>query len=66
MKDQVTKGALIGLAAGGLTSAVIAINKTVLQALWRWNYLAAEIVWIMAVEWVKPEDDDDDDENSQT
>ena len=33
MEDQVMKGALMGLAAEGLTSAVIAINKTVLQTL---------------------------------
>ena len=63
MNDQVMKGVVMGLAAGGLTSAVIAINKTVLQTLWRLNYLAAEIVGTMAlvtIEWVKPEDDDDD------
>ena len=61
MNDQVMKGALMGLAAGGLTSAVIAMNKTALQTLWRLNCLAAEIVWTMAlvsVEWAKPEDDD--------
>ena len=58
MNDQIMKGVVIGLAAGGLTSAVIAINKTALQTLWRLNCLAAEIVWTMAlvtVEWVKSE-----------
>ena len=45
MNDQVMKGALMDLAAGGLTSAVIAINKTALQTLWRLKCLAAEIVW---------------------
>ena len=57
------KGALMGIAAGGLTSAVVAINQTVVQTLWRLNCLAAEIVWTMAkvtVKWATPEDDDDD------
>ena len=61
MNDQVMKGAIMGLAVGGLTSAVIAINKTALQTLWRLNCLAVELVWTMAlvtVELVKPEDDD--------
>ena len=43
MNDQVIKGAIIGLAAGGLTSAVIAINKTVLQTLWWFNRSAVEL-----------------------
>ena len=63
MNDRVIADVLLGLAPGGLTSMVFAINKTALQTLWRLNCLAAQIVWHLIPvtgEWVKPEDDDDD------
>ena len=59
--DVVIKGALTGMAVGGLTSAVVAINQTVVQTLWRFNCLAADITWGMvkvAVEWITPPDDE--------
>ena len=59
MKDQVIKGALIGFAVRGLTVSVIAINKTALQTLWRFNCMAAEMVWtisLLALEWVEREE----------
>ena len=67
----IMKGALAGIAIGGFTSAVVAINKSVMQTLWRFNCLAVETVWVMAkssAEWVtQTEDDEDEDEdNSET
>ena len=65
--EVVMKGALTGMAVGGLTSAVVAINKSVMQTLWRFNCPATEITWDMAkaaVEWItQPEYDDDDESN---
>ena len=72
MKDltqTAIKGALMGIAVGGLTSAVIDANIIAAKALWRFNCLAAETVWVLAkatVEWVVPEDeyeDKDEDED---
>ena len=44
MNDKVINGVLFGLAVGGLTAAVIEINKTALQTLWWFNCLVAELV----------------------
>ena len=49
MNDQVMKGALMGLAAGGLASAVIAMNKMAFQTLWLMNCITTEIVWDMVL-----------------
>ena len=61
--NQVIGNVLLGLAAGGLTYTVFAINKTALQTLCQMNYVAAQIVWRLIVpsEWVQPEDTADDD-----
>ena len=64
--ETLMKGALAGIAIGGFASAVVAINKTVVQTLWRFNGLAAKAIWVMAkssVEWATQTDDDDDDED---
>ena len=67
--EGLMKGALAGIAIGGFTFAVVAINKSVMQTLWRFNCLAAETAWVMAkssVEWVtQTEDDDDDDDEDE-
>ena len=44
MNDKVMNGVLFGLAVGGLTAAMIEINKTVLRTLWWFNCLVAEVV----------------------
>ena len=44
MNDKVMNGVLFGLAIGGLTAAVIEINKTALKTLWWFNCLAADLV----------------------
>ena len=46
--EAVMKGALMGIAVGGLTSAVVAINKTVVQKLLEFNCIAVGIVVGMA------------------
>ena len=64
--ETIMKAALAGIAIGGFTSAVVAINKTVVQTLWRFNYLAAQTAWVMAkssVEWVTQIEDEDEDED---
>ena len=61
--ETAMKGALTGIAIGGLTCAVIDANIIASKALWRFNCLAAETVWVMAkatAEWVVPEGDDED------
>ena len=74
MKDltqTAMKGALMAIAVGGLTSAVIDANIIAAKALWRFNCLAAETVWVLAkatAEWVVPEDeyeDKDEDEDDE-
>ena len=65
----VLKGALAGIAIGGLTSAVVEINKSVMQTLWRFNCLAAETAWVMAkssVEWITQTEDEDEDETNES
>ena len=71
MEDMkpIMKGALAGLAIGGFTSVVVAINKSVMQTLWWFNCLAVEKVLVMAkssVEWIKEIEDDEDEGASET
>ena len=72
MKDltqTAIKGAFMGIAVGGLTSAVIDANIMVAKALWRFNCLAAETVWVLAkatAEWIVPEDEYEDDEPNES
>ena len=59
----VLKGALMGLAIGGLTSMVVDTNKRVLQTLWQFNCLAAKTAWGMTkatIEWSAQTEDDDE------
>ena len=64
--ETIMKGALAGIAIGGFTSAMVAINKSVMQTLWRFNYLAAETAWVMAkssAEWITQTEDEDEDDS---
>ena len=47
MEDFV-RGALAGIAIGSFAAAVVGANRITIQALWRFNCLAAEIAWVMA------------------
>ena len=46
--EDIVRGALAGIAIGGFAAAVVGVNRITVQALWRFNCLAAEIAWIMA------------------
>ena len=46
--EGVVRGALAGIAIGGFAAAVVGANRITVQALWRFNCLAAEIAWVMA------------------
>ena len=46
--EDVVRGALAGIAIGGFVAAVVGANRITMQALWRFNCLAAEIAWVMA------------------
>ena len=46
--EDIVRGALAGIAIGGFAAAVVVANRTTVQALWRFNCLAAEIAWVMA------------------
>ena len=45
---NIVRGALAGIAIGGLAAAVVGANRITMQALWHFNCLAAEIAWVMA------------------
>ena len=64
--ETIMNGTLAGFALGGLTVAVVEINTTVVQTLWRFNCLAAKTYCGMAklaVEWITQTEDDDDDDD---
>ena len=46
--EDIVRGALAGIAIGGFAAAVVGANRITMQALWRFNCLAAEIAWVMA------------------
>ena len=46
--EDIVRGALAGIAIGGFAAAVVGVNRITVQALWRFNCLAAEIAWVMA------------------
>ena len=46
--EDIVRGALAGIAIGGFAAAVVGANRITVQALWRFNCLAAEIAWVMA------------------
>ena len=46
--EDIVRGALAGIAIGCFTAAVVGANRITVQALWRFNCLAAEIAWVMA------------------
>ena len=46
--ENIVRGALAGIAIGGLAAAVVGANRITMQALWHFNCLAAEIAWVMA------------------
>ena len=46
--EDIVRGALAGIAIGGFVAAVVGANRITMQALWRFNCLAAEIAWVMA------------------
>ena len=46
--EDIVRGALAGIAIGGFVAAVVGANRLTVQALWRFNCLAAEIAWVMA------------------
>ena len=46
--ENIVRGALAGIAIGDLAAAVVGANRIIMQALWRFNCLAAEIAWVMA------------------
>ena len=63
------KGALAGIAIGGFTSAVVTINKTIVQTLWRFNCLAAQTARVVAklsIEWVTQTEYDEDEDNDDS
>ena len=45
--EDLIRGAIAGIAVGGLAAAVVEANKITAQALWRFNCLAAETAWVM-------------------
>ena len=46
--EDLVRAALAGIAIGGFAAAVVGANQIVVQALWRFNCLAAETAWVMA------------------
>ena len=46
--EAIARGALVGIAFGGFAAAVVEANSLIVQALWRFNCLAAEIAWDIA------------------
>ena len=46
--EDIVRGALAGIAIGGFAAAVVGANRIAVQAVWRFNCLAAEIAWVMA------------------
>ena len=46
--EDLVRAALAGIAIGGFVAAVVGANRLTVQALWRFNCLAAEIAWVMA------------------
>ena len=46
--EDIVRGALAGVAIGGFAAAVVGVNRITVQALWRFNCLAAEIARVMA------------------
>ena len=46
--EDIVQGALAGIAIGCFAAAVVGANRITMQALWRFNCLAAEIAWVMA------------------
>ena len=62
------KAVLMGIAVGGFAAAVVDANIIAAKALWRFNCLAAEKVWVMAkatAEWAAQAEDDDDSEPNE-
>ena len=45
--EDLIRGALAGIAAGGFAAAVVEANKIAAQTLWRFNCLAAETARVM-------------------
>ena len=41
------RAVLAGIAIGGFAATVVEANRITVQALWRFNCLAAEIAWVM-------------------
>ena len=67
--EALMKGALAGIAIGGFTSAVVTINKTIVQTLWRFNCLAAQTARVVAklsIEWVTQTEYDEDEDNDDS
>ena len=46
--EDIVRGALAGIAIGGLVAAVVEANRIALQAIGRFNYLALDISGVMA------------------
>ena len=46
--EDLVRTALAGITIGGFVPAVVGANRLTVQALWRFNCLAAEIAWVMA------------------
>ena len=46
--EDIVRGVPAGIAIGGFAAAVVEANQIAMQALWRFNCLAAEIAWVMA------------------
>ena len=46
--EDIVRVALAGIAIRGFAAAVVGANRITMQALWRFNFLAAEIAWVMA------------------
>ena len=46
--EDLVRAALAGIAIGGFAAAMVGANRITMQALWRFNCLAAEIAWVMA------------------
>ena len=45
--EDIVRGALEGIAIGGFVPAVVGANRIAVQALWRFNCLAAKTGWVM-------------------
>ena len=45
--EDLIRGAIAGIAVGGLAAAVVEANKIAAQSLWRFNCLVAETAWVM-------------------